>query len=131
MTHFDRSALPPAKSYYERELGELRRPDRKGWAKPKRGCPFHDSRSKTSFHVNVDSGAFYCFGCQAKGGDILQFVRLRYGLSFPDALKRFHIETSYRPKPRPKEPPMSLEQMVARKLARAVEYGMEHPADGE
>lgn len=127
-SRFDRSSLPPARSFYERELGELRRSDRKGWARPKRGCPFHASKSKSSFFVNLDSGGFYCFGCGAKGGDVLAFVRLRDGLSFPDALKHFHIETNYRPttpKPKPKEPPMSLDQMLARKLAMAVEYGME------
>jgi len=36
-------------------------------------CPHHNSRSKTSFHVNLDSRAFYCFGCQV-GGDVLQLV---------------------------------------------------------
>lgn len=87
VTHFDRSALPPAWSFYERELGELRRPDRKGWARPKSGCPFHHSESGTSFHVNVNTGAFFCFGCSAKGGDVLAFVRLRYKLSFAAAAK--------------------------------------------
>ena len=124
-------SLPPAKSFYERELGELRRPDRRGWAKPKCGCPFHASQSKTSFHVNLNTGAFNCFGCDAHGGDILQFVRLRYKLSFPAALKHFQIETKYRPPAKPKGPPMSVEQILARKLASAVEYGMGGPADGE
>lgn len=126
-SHFDRAALPPARSFYEREMGELRRPDRKGWARPKSGCPFHNSESKSSFFVNVDNGGFYCFSCGAKGGDVLAFVRQRYSLSFPEALKHFHIETSYRPTEKREEPPMSLDQMLARKLAMAVEWGKDAP----
>jgi len=86
-SHFDRALLPPARSFYQAELGELRRADRKGWARPKSGCPFHASESKKSFFVNVDSGGFYCFGCDAKGGDVLAFVRLRYQLDFKAAAK--------------------------------------------
>jgi DNA primase len=128
----DRSALPQARSFYWSELGELRRPDRKGWAAPKAGCPFHASESKTSFHVNLDSGGFHCFGCDAKGGDVIAFVMLRYKLSFPDALKRLDIDTNFRRPREPKkiDPPMSLDQMLVRKLAMAVEYGMEKPPDG-
>ena len=87
ISHFDRSALPPPQSFYERELGEFRRPCR-GWAAPKSGCPFHQSESKTSFRVNLDSGGFNCFGCGAKGGDVLAFVRLRYNLSFEQAARQ-------------------------------------------
>ncbi len=127
-SRFDRSALPPARTFYERELGELRRPDRKGWAKPKAGCPFHASKSKTSFHVHVEHGGFYCFGCDARGGDVIAFVQKRYGLSFPDALQRLGIqsERSYSA-PRKEEPVISLERQLARKLALAVEYGDEVP----
>jgi len=127
----DRSQLPPPKSFYQAELGELRRPDRKGWARPKCGCPFHASESKKSFFVNVDSGGFYCFGCDAKGGDVIEFVRLLYRLSFPDALKHLRIEAKYQPKRKSKrQAPMSLDQLLARKLAMAVEYGTESPPDG-
>jgi DNA primase len=126
--HFDRSLLPPARAFYEGELGELRRASR-SWSRPKTGCPFHESSSKASFAVNLDSGGFFCFSCGARGGDVLEFVRLRYRLSFPDALKRLHIESSYQPKPKKKTPPKSLDQMLARKLALAVEYGTEMPPD--
>jgi hypothetical protein len=84
---FDRSALPPARSFYEGELGQFRRASR-GWAAPKAGCPFHESRSKTSFRVNFDSGAFRCFGCDAHGGDVLAFTRLRYKLTFQQAAEK-------------------------------------------
>lgn len=123
----NRELLPPARTFYEQELGELRRPSR-GWARPKAGCPFHESSSKASFAVNLDSGGFFCFSCGASGGDVIAFVRQRYGLSFPDALKRFHIETDYKPLPRKQQSPMSLDQRLARMLAMAVEYGKDAPS---
>jgi CHC2 zinc finger len=84
-SYFRRELRPPAGSFYRRELGELSRPDRCSWAKPKAGCPFHRSKSKTSFVVNLESGGFYCFSCGAKGGDVLAFMMLRYGYTFKTA----------------------------------------------
>jgi hypothetical protein len=81
--YFDRSLIPPAKTFYERELGQLGRPDRKGWAAA--NCPFHRSKTGRSFSINLDSGGFHCFGCDAKGGDVISFAEKRYGLSFKDA----------------------------------------------
>ncbi len=48
-------------------------------------CPFHGERTP-SFHVHVDRGFFYCFGCGAKG-DVFEFVMRTQGLEFLDALK--------------------------------------------
>jgi DNA primase len=48
-------------------------------------CPFHAERTP-SFHVHVDRGFFYCFGCGAKG-DVFEFVMRTQGLEFLDALK--------------------------------------------
>jgi hypothetical protein len=126
---FDRALLPPARTFYQSELGELCRPDRNGWVRPKAGCPFHVSKSKTSFHVNLDTGGFYCFRCDAKGGDVIEFIRQRYGLSFSDALKRLGIQGDYRPAARKKacSPTLSLERWLAQRLALAVEYGAEVP----
>ena len=83
--HFRRDKLPPARSFYEFELGKLTRPNRKGWAQTR--CPFHESKSGKSFSVNLDSGGFHCFGCDAKGGDLVSFLRLQ-GLSFKEACAR-------------------------------------------
>jgi len=47
---------------------------------------FHRSRSGKSFVVNVESGRWFCFGCNF-GGDQISFLRRRYGLSFIDACK--------------------------------------------
>ena len=48
-------------------------------------CPFHSEKTP-SFHVHVDRGFFYCFGCHAKG-DIFDFVMRTQALDFVDALR--------------------------------------------
>jgi len=49
-------------------------------------CPFHvDTRPSLSVHM--DKGAFRCFSCGAKGGDLLDFHRLLHKMSFVDACK--------------------------------------------
>jgi DNA primase len=47
-------------------------------------CPFHDDR-RPSFVVFPDSYTFHCFGC-GKHGDVIDFLRLRFGLSFVAAV---------------------------------------------
>ena len=47
-------------------------------------CPLHSEKTP-SFSVDPEAGTFYCFGCQ-KGGDVIQLVRLLYGLNFRQAL---------------------------------------------
>ena len=80
--HFERALLPSAREFYERELGRLSRPSR-GCAKG--NCPFHESRSRMSFTVNLDSGGFHCFGCDAKGGDVVDFLMRRENVPFKRA----------------------------------------------
>ena len=79
---FDPSALPPARSFYEKELGRLRRRLADG-----RGQTVLSMRAKAEFHssVNLESGGFYYFGCETKGGDVVDFLRLRYKLDFKAA----------------------------------------------
>jgi DNA primase len=79
---FDRSQLPGAIVFYERELGRLTRPNRAAWRLG--NCPFHKSKSKKSFSVH-ESGRFRCFGCAAHGPDVVAFVRLRDHCDFPTA----------------------------------------------
>ena len=85
---FERTELPPAHSFYEREIGRLTRPSR-SWARG--DCPFHQSKSHTSFSVNLDSGGFFCHGCGVKGGDVVAFVRLRNRCSFKMACQTLGI----------------------------------------
>ena len=54
-------------------------------------CPFHDDEHP-SFVVFPDSYSFHCFGC-GKHGDVIDFLRLRLGLSFVEAsalLRKFN-----------------------------------------
>jgi len=82
---FRRELLPPPQSFYERELGRLTRANRKGWSQAR--CPFHESGSGKSFSVNLKTGGFYCFGCDAKGGDVVAFVMLKQKVDFKTAGK--------------------------------------------
>jgi DNA primase len=48
-------------------------------------CPFHQEKTP-SFTVRADPPVFHCFGCGA-GGDVVEFVKLKEGLSFKDAIE--------------------------------------------
>src|SRR5690349_19445097 len=85
MAKFQRELLPLSRNFYGREIGSLTRPNRKGWALGR--CPFHSSRSGKSFGVNLDSGAFFCFGCGAKGADPVAFLMQRDNTDFKTAAK--------------------------------------------
>jgi DNA primase len=49
-------------------------------------CPFHEDH-RPSFNVNPAKQIFKCFACGA-GGDVVKFIQMREGLSFPQALRR-------------------------------------------
>lgn len=49
-------------------------------------CPFHSDNKIGSFRVNLITGAYKCFACEASGGDIIAFKMQMTGLSFTDAL---------------------------------------------
>lgn len=51
-------------------------------------CPFHAEKRDGAFMVNDDKQIFKCFAC-GKGGDLFDYVRLRKGITFFDALKEF------------------------------------------
>lgn len=80
-SRFHRSRLPDPASYYEKHLPEVRNKG-KGWVSVR--CPFHEDTSP-SLAVNLAHGGFRCFGCGARGGDILDFHRLLKSLSFKEA----------------------------------------------
>ncbi len=48
-------------------------------------CPFHKEKTP-SFHVNPETGRFYCFGCHEKGS-VIDFVMKLEGLTFPEAVQ--------------------------------------------
>jgi hypothetical protein len=49
-------------------------------------CPFHDDR-KPSLRVRIETGAFKCMSCGARGGDVLAFHMQRHGLRFIEAAR--------------------------------------------
>ena len=81
----NRSAQPPASGFYRQEFQNLSRPSR-GWART--SCCFHHGDNPTSLALNIETGGFYCHACGAKGGDLIDFIMLRDGLSFKGAAKR-------------------------------------------
>ena len=53
-------------------------------------CPFHQEKTP-SFFVDEKKQLFHCFGCGA-GGDVIDFVTMYNGLTFPQALEYLGIE---------------------------------------
>jgi len=83
MNKFDKSALQPPANYYKKEGLKLA-----GGGEWKNAlCPFHDDHNP-SLCVRLDTGGFRCWACGARGGDILAFHMLRYGLGFIAAAKQ-------------------------------------------
>lgn len=80
--YFDRGRLPDAGRYFA--LSGLRLIGRGRWRSAR--CPFHDD-TRPSLRVNVETGAFRCMACGARGGDVLDFHRARHGLSFKQAAR--------------------------------------------
>jgi DNA primase len=85
-------------------------------------CPFHDERTP-SFTVEPKEKLYYCFGCQA-GGDVLDFLQEKEGLSFREAVEqladRNGVELAYDSRdPRDEERRRSRERLleVLRKAA--------------
>lgn len=49
-------------------------------------CPFHDD-STPSFKLN-DDNSFYCFGCEAKGNNFIDYLLLK-GYRLPEIYEEF------------------------------------------
>jgi len=49
-------------------------------------CPFHDDKTP-SLSINAETGKFHCFGCNAKGGDIFDFVVSKEEITAGDRTK--------------------------------------------
>ena len=81
--HFAKDRLPPVRQTYESELGcQFSKADHRGEVSGP--CCFHESKSRRSFKVNLESGLWYCHGCQT-GGDMVSFVQRRHNFSFIEA----------------------------------------------
>ena len=84
--------LIPAVDFYTKELQLTNLGYRSGkWATAGL-CPFHEDTRAGSFKINVETGAFKCWSCGARGNDIISFLQTRDGLSFPEVLQNLSIE---------------------------------------
>ncbi|OLB24858.1 MAG: hypothetical protein AUH15_00010 [Acidobacteriales bacterium 13_2_20CM_55_8] len=82
---FRKELVPCAWGFYQKQVGRLSRPNGKGWAMGR--CPFHDSKSGKSFAMHLQTGGFFCHGCQRKGGDVVSFIMQRDRIDFRSACK--------------------------------------------
>ena len=72
-------------TYYRCELPGMPAPKKAGWNDGGL-CPFHADQHRGNFRVNLESGAFTCFSCGAKGGDLIAFHMQRHSRDFLEAL---------------------------------------------
>lgn len=82
-SRFNKALLPLALGFYRAEGLKLRGAGK--WRSAL--CPFHNDH-EPSLRVNIHTGAFRCFVCDAHGGDVLAFYRLRARVGFVEAAKR-------------------------------------------
>ena len=75
-------------TFYKVEIGATKDPKGDGWVTWPGLCPFHQHNRPGPFRVNLQTGAFHCHACGAKGSSVIDFVMLRDGLDFAAALKR-------------------------------------------
>jgi len=81
---FNRALLPNPIHYYATQFSKFPTKVQSKWIQV--NCCFHEDRNP-SLSINIESGHFKCFSCDAKGCDILAFHQLRYGLDFITAAK--------------------------------------------
>lgn len=74
--------MPPPGQYY-RDQG-LKLSGGGAWKSAQ--CPFHDDTSP-SLRVRIETGAFRCMVCGARGGDVLSFHMQRHRLPFIEAAR--------------------------------------------
>ncbi|MCK5384405.1 MAG: hypothetical protein KAJ29_02430 [Alphaproteobacteria bacterium] len=80
--------LPPEQYYAKHLQGAFGKHTGNDWHMWDGLCPFHDDTHIGSFFINRKQGAFHCFSCGAKGGDIFAFHMMRTGCSFKEAVEQ-------------------------------------------
>jgi hypothetical protein len=92
----DRSRLPPPDVFFRQNVDKYQR----AGGKARGRCPFHKPSNPRSFSrpfsINLSSGLWHCFVCEA-GGDVIDFVRLRDGCNFVNAAKKLGVWRSMSP----------------------------------
>lgn len=79
---FDRCLLPKPADYYAGEGVKLLGSG--AWRDAV--CPFHPD-TNPSMRVRIETGAFRCMVCGARGSDVLAFQMQRHAMRFIDAAK--------------------------------------------
>jgi DNA primase len=79
---FERARLPAPAEYYAR--AGLALAGRGAWRSAR--CPWHDD-TRPSLRVHVETGAYRCMVCGARGGDVLDHYRTRTGATFVEAAR--------------------------------------------
>jgi hypothetical protein len=74
--------FPSPLTYYQQQFTDLKLLD-KAWVSVR--CCFHDDR-QPSLRLNLKNGSFRCFGCGARGGNIIAFHCQRYQLTFAQSI---------------------------------------------
>jgi DNA primase len=89
-------------------------------------CPFHTDH-RPSMYVNPSKQIFKCFACGA-GGDVLRFVQMREGLTFPQAVERLaerggiQLQRTAQARPQSHNTPDVDPNLLARANAWAAEF---------
>ncbi len=81
-TRFYRKLLPEPLDFYARHLQTLKRNGK--WAKAI--CSFHEDHNP-SMSINVETGAYRCFACGARGGGVVDFYMQLHDVDFKTAAK--------------------------------------------
>lgn len=81
-----KNAVPPLQYYRTWLRGAPGQTTGGGWYRWQGLCPFHADKTPGSFHINSKTGAFKCFSCGAKGGDIIAFHMKARGKTFRESL---------------------------------------------
>lgn len=85
-----KAAINPAEFYQSRNA-TMPATNRNGWVGGGL-CPFHLDNKPGSYRINTETGAFKCFSCGTKGGDVIAWTMERDDLSFQDALQKLADE---------------------------------------
>lgn len=80
---FNRDLLPDPATYFENNGHSLFRKTAKGF---RTDCTIHGG-TNPNLSVARDSGAFFCFSCGAKGGNVLDYEMQATGCDFVTAAK--------------------------------------------
>ncbi len=83
-------------------------------------CPFHDD-TNPSLSINPLKNLWQCFGCGA-AGDVIRFVELFDGATFPEAVERLSGEPLKPPASKPRKVKATLGVKEQKLLARVVAY---------